>query len=139
MLLKVFSPLAASGRDFFVLNMLTRPRFRRYLPNTILLAFEAESIAPVPDAAGNITHQMLYADLMRTTLDIDDDLLLTIKEIARQQGTTAGSVVSRLLRESLQPKSFKLEYRDGVPLLPRRLNAPVVTSELVNRLRDEDE
>ncbi len=76
---------------------------------------------------------------MRTTLDIDDDLLLTIKEIARQQGTTAGSVVSRLLRESLQPKSFKLEYRDGVPLLPRRLNAPVVTSELVNRLRDEDE
>jgi hypothetical protein len=48
-------------------------------------------------------------------------------------------VVSSLLRESLQPKSFKVEYRDGVPLLPRRPNAPVVTSKLVNRLRDEDE
>jgi hypothetical protein len=76
---------------------------------------------------------------VRTTLDIDDELLLTIKEMARQRKTTAGSMVSSLLREALQPKSFKLEYRDGVPLLPRRENAPVVTSELVNRLRDEDE
>jgi hypothetical protein len=76
---------------------------------------------------------------VRTTLDIDDELLLTIKEMAQQRKTTAGSIVSSLLRESLQPKSFKLEYRDGVPLLPRRENAPVVTTELVNRLRDEDE
>jgi hypothetical protein len=76
---------------------------------------------------------------VRTTLDIDDELLLTIKEMAQQRKTTAGSMVSSLLREALQPKSFKLEYRDGVPLLPRRENAPVVTSELVNRLRDEDE
>jgi hypothetical protein len=77
--------------------------------------------------------------VMRTTLDIDDELLLTVKEIARQRGTTAGSVVSSLIRESLQPKSFQLEYRDGVPVLPRRANAPAVSSELVNRLRDEDE
>jgi hypothetical protein len=76
---------------------------------------------------------------MRTTLDIDDELLLTVKEIAHQRGTTAASVVSSLLRESLQPKSFKLEYRDGVPVLPRRQNGPVVMSELVNQLRDEDE
>jgi hypothetical protein len=72
-------------------------------------------------------------------LDIDDELMLTIKQIAQQRKTTAGNVVSSLLRESLQPKSFKLEYRDGVPLLPRRTNAPTVTTELVNRLRDEDE
>jgi hypothetical protein len=76
---------------------------------------------------------------MRTTLDIEDDLLLTVKEIAQQRGATAGSVVSSLLRESLQPKSFDVEHRDGVPVLPRRPNGPVVTSELVNRLRDEDE
>ena len=76
---------------------------------------------------------------MRTTLDIDDEILLTVKEIAHQRKTTAGSVVSSLLRESLRPKSFKLEYRNGVPVLPRRSNGPVVTAELVNRLRDEDE
>jgi hypothetical protein len=76
---------------------------------------------------------------MRTTLEIEDDVLLTVKEIAQQRGATAGQVVSRLLRESLQPKSFQVEYRDGVPLLPRRPNGPVVTTEMVNRLRDEDE
>lgn len=77
--------------------------------------------------------------MMRTTLEIDDELLLTVKEIAQQRRTTAGRVVSSLLRESLQPKRFKLEYRNGVPLLPRRPNGPVVTAKLVNRLRDEDE
>jgi hypothetical protein len=76
---------------------------------------------------------------MRTTLDIDDEILLTVKQIAQQRKTTAGSVVSGLLRESLQPKSFDIEYRDGVPVLPRRPNAPVVTTELVDRLMNEDE
>jgi hypothetical protein len=76
---------------------------------------------------------------MRTTLDIDDELLLMVKQIAQQRKMTAGSVVSSLLRESLQPKNFTPEYRNGVPLLPRSPNGPVVTTELVNRLRDEDE
>jgi hypothetical protein len=78
---------------------------------------------------------MQYAQTMRTTLDIDDEILLTIKQIARQRKTTAGGLVSSLLRESRQPKSFALEYRDGVPVLPR----PVVTTELVNRLLYEEE
>ncbi len=76
---------------------------------------------------------------MRTTLDIDDQILLTVKQIARQRKTTAGRVVSGLLRESLQPKSFTIEYRDGVPVLPRRPNAPIVTTELVNRLLNEED
>ena len=38
---------------------------------------------------------------MRTTLDIDEDLLAATKEIARHEGATAGQVVSRLLRHSL--------------------------------------
>jgi hypothetical protein len=76
---------------------------------------------------------------MRTTLDIDDEILMTVKEIAQQRKTSAGTVISILLRESLQPKSFDVEYRDGVPVLPRRPNGPVVTTELVNRLLHEEE
>jgi hypothetical protein len=38
---------------------------------------------------------------MRTTLEIDDDLLAAAKELARREGITAGQVVSRLLRRSL--------------------------------------
>jgi hypothetical protein len=82
---------------------------------------------------------MWYAKSMRTTLDLEEELLLAVKEIAKQRRTTASHVVSILIRESLQPQTLKLEYRDGVPVLPRRPNGPVITSELVNRLRDEDE
>jgi len=76
---------------------------------------------------------------MRTTLDIEEDLLSTVKQIAQQRKTTASRVISGMVREAIQPKSFHLEYRNGVPLLPRRPNGPTVTMELVNRLRDEDE
>jgi hypothetical protein len=31
------------------------------------------------------------------------------------------------------------QYRNGVPLLPRRPDGKTVTMEMVNRLRDEDE
>jgi len=76
---------------------------------------------------------------MRTTLEIEDEILLTVKAIAQQRKTTAGDVVSSLLRESLAPKDFKVEYRNGVPLLPRRPHGPVVTAEMIDRLADEDE
>ena len=93
---------------------------------------------PVKDAY-RITHQMRYDKCMRTTLDIEDELLLTVKQMAEQRKTTAGRVISALLRESLQPKPFELGHRNGVPILPRRPNGPVVTADLVNRLLDEDE
>ena len=38
---------------------------------------------------------------MRTTLDIDDDLLAAAKELARRERRSAGQVVSSLLRHSL--------------------------------------
>ena len=82
---------------------------------------------------------MRYAFIMRTTLDIDDELLLTVKQIAQERKQSAGTVVSSLLRDALQPKVFELDHRDGIPVLPRQGNRPEVTAALVNRLRDEDE
>jgi hypothetical protein len=38
------------------------------------------------------------ADKMRATLDIDEDVLVAAKELARSQNLSAGQVVSRLLR-----------------------------------------
>jgi hypothetical protein len=40
---------------------------------------------------------------MRTTLDIDGDLLMAAKEMARREHTSAGRIVSRLLRQALTP------------------------------------
>ena len=39
--------------------------------------------------------------IMRTTLDLDDDVLQAAKELARRQRLSAGQVVSRLLRQAL--------------------------------------
>ena len=39
--------------------------------------------------------------IMRTTLDIDDDVLRAAKELARRQRLSAGQVVSRLLRQAM--------------------------------------
>lgn len=82
---------------------------------------------------------MQYAGDVNATVDIDDDLLLVVREIAQQRNSTVGREISRLLREVLQPKSFAVEYRDGIPVLPHRPHGPVVTVELVNRLLEEDE
>ena len=38
---------------------------------------------------------------MRTTLDIEDDVLAAAKELAQRQGVSVGKVVSRLLRSAL--------------------------------------
>lgn len=76
-------------------------------------------------------------DFMRTTLDIDEDVLQAAKELAANRRTTAGKVLSELARKALQPKRPTAE-RNGVPLLPRRhARSPKPTMELVNRLRDE--
>lgn len=73
---------------------------------------------------------------MRTTVDIDEDVLLAAKEIAKQKGVSMGSVLSDLAREALMSQTI-VSMRNDVPLFPRQPDASVVTMELVNKLRDE--
>jgi hypothetical protein len=81
---------------------------------------------------------------MRTTLDIDDDVLAAAKELAKARKTTAGEVLSELARKALtqptQPHGPKgpagTVLRNGWYVLPSR-GGPPVTSELVQRLLDE--
>ncbi|HVH27134.1 MAG TPA: hypothetical protein VM818_10250 [Vicinamibacterales bacterium] len=74
---------------------------------------------------------------MRTTLDLDEDILQAAKEIAATRGTTAGKVLSELARKGLAP-TRSARVRNGVPVLPRRAaTAPRPTLRLVNELRDE--
>ena len=74
---------------------------------------------------------------MRTTLDLDEDVLQAAKELAAQRRTTAGKVLSELARTALRPSDPNLEVRHGVPLLPARSDARPVTMAAVNRLRDD--
>ncbi len=74
---------------------------------------------------------------MRTTLDIDEDVLFAAKEMARERKTTAGKVVSELVRKALTEKVTFTRSKSGWPQLPVRPGGKPVTLELVNRLRDE--
>jgi predicted transcriptional regulator len=74
---------------------------------------------------------------MRTTLEIDDDVLEAAKELAKAQKTTAGQVISDLARQALTRTSGEpAEYRNGFRLLPRA--GKVITSEMVERWLEED-
>jgi hypothetical protein len=74
---------------------------------------------------------------MRTTLDIDEDVLQAAKELATLRGKTAGQVLSELARQGLRPTDTR-RVRNGVPLLPSRpTGRPHPSMRLVNELRDE--
>jgi hypothetical protein len=74
---------------------------------------------------------------MRTTLSIDDDVLLAAKSLANRQHTSVGEVISALARQALQRTPPAGNTRNGVPLLATTADAAPVTMELVNQLRDE--
>jgi len=74
---------------------------------------------------------------MRTTLEIEDDLVRLAKELAEQQKISMGEVVSQMMRKSLQ-KSSPARTRNGVPLIVRRPGAPKAALALINRLRDQE-
>ena len=73
---------------------------------------------------------------MRTTLDIDDDLIQVARQIARQRGMTMGQVISELALEALEPKS-RSKVRNGVSLFRPKPGARKPHLALVNQLRDE--
>jgi Arc/MetJ family transcription regulator len=82
---------------------------------------------------------------MRTTLDIDADLLAAAKELARREGSTAGAVVSRLLRRTLTGLDAAAEAGAAAPArrvagfepFPARPGV-VTTNDLVNALREAE-
>jgi Arc/MetJ family transcription regulator len=77
---------------------------------------------------------------MRTTIDIDDDMIRAAKAVARQRRITLGQAVSAQLRKSFQPgNDVQTESYRGFKVLPRRGLAEPITSEFINRLRDEAE
>jgi len=78
---------------------------------------------------------MCYAEAVRTTLDLDDDLVHVAKQLASQREMTMGQVVSSLIRQALEPKAAP-RMRNGVPLFTPKPGARKPNLDLVNRLRD---
>jgi hypothetical protein len=77
-------------------------------------------------------------EAMRTTLDLDEDVLQAAKELAAVHRVTAGKMVSNLVRKALTPTGPIPKVRNGVPLLPPRPGQRIMTMKLVNELRDDE-
>jgi predicted transcriptional regulator len=82
---------------------------------------------------------------MRTTLDIDDDVLAVVKDIAAARRISAGAAASELIRKALTAPSEtgvkdgeQQEYiLDGFPVFASR--GGKVTHEEIKRLLDEED
>ena len=75
---------------------------------------------------------------MRTTVNLDEDVLQAARDLAAVRRSTLGQVLSELARKGLQGDREPARTRNGVPLLPRRPGARTVTTEAVRRLLDEE-
>jgi len=87
---------------------------------------------------------MPYGFWMRTTLDIDDDVLLAAKELAARGQTTAGKVLSDLARRGIHApdpnaagaRAKAMTMRNGVPVFASQ--GEVITSDHVRRVMEEE-
>lgn len=77
---------------------------------------------------------------MRTTLDIDEDVLRAAKELARRHGKTAGAIISELTRSALTapPAARAREPKELHGFRPFPKRGGIVTNERIDSLREDD-
>jgi hypothetical protein len=73
---------------------------------------------------------------MRTTLELDDELVAVAKELAAAEKRSLGSVISELARRGLTPA--RVEIEGDLPVIHSPAGAPPITPEMVRRGLDED-
>ncbi len=83
---------------------------------------------------------------MRTTLDIDTEVLVAAKELAKREHKSAGQLVSELLRLALNTRAGtrggnhqtpEVSDREFCGFKPFPSRGGVVTNQLVGELREE--
>jgi hypothetical protein len=72
---------------------------------------------------------------MRTTLDIDDDVVVAARELAAGERRSLGAVISELARRGLMPA--RVDAADGLPVIRVPSGTPPITPEIVRRALDE--
>jgi hypothetical protein len=74
--------------------------------------------------------------LVRTTLDLDDDVVAAARELAAGERRSLGSVVSELARRGLMPA--RVDAEGELPVIRVPAGTPPITPEMVRRALDED-
>jgi hypothetical protein len=74
---------------------------------------------------------------VRTTINLDDDVLDTTRAIARAERRALGAVVSDLVRRGLVPPQPRITDEDGFPVFRVRHPAQPITDEMVRAALEE--
>lgn len=75
---------------------------------------------------------------MRTTVDLDEDILRVAKHLAHERAQSLGRVLSELARQGLQPAPRPKGRAGVIPTLPRKPNARPVTMQEVKDLEEAE-
>ncbi len=76
---------------------------------------------------------------MRTTVDLDEDVVQVARDLAQEREQSLGRVLSDLVRRGLQPAATPGVRRGSIPILPRKPGARPVTARIVRNLLEKEE
>ena len=79
---------------------------------------------------------MYFNNIMRTTINIDDDLLLIAKSLAEVKSVSIGAVISELARKGLE-RTANHSKKHGFPVFSVPADAQPITLEHVKKLEDD--
>lgn len=74
---------------------------------------------------------------MRTTINLDDDVLQSARALAQRYRKSLGEILSALARESLAKRaSSKGQDRNGIPIFDASPDGSALDIDSINKLRD---
>jgi len=73
---------------------------------------------------------------VRTTLNLDADVVAAARELAEAEDRSLGSMISELARRGLTPA--RVEVDSDLPVIRVPAGTPPITPEMVRRALDED-
>ncbi|MGD2122626.1 MAG: ribbon-helix-helix protein, CopG family [Gemmatimonadota bacterium] len=73
---------------------------------------------------------------MRTTINLDEDVLRAVRSLAREQGKSLGAIVSALVRKALRAQEDP-SYSGDFPVFKVRKDAPPITPEMVEAAQED--
>jgi hypothetical protein len=73
---------------------------------------------------------------VRTTLELDDDVVAAARELAAERRRSLGSVISELARRGLMPA--RIESDGDLPVIRVPAGTPMITAQMVRRALYQD-
>lgn len=78
-----------------------------------------------------------YDASVRTTVNLDDDVVEAARSIAASEHRSLGEVLSELVRRGLAPRQGAYAVQDGFPVFSVDPGAGAITSEMVRAALEE--